>query len=157
VTWRPGSKKGGESLTQFGWRALITIAWHRRRHHRRQGATKRQAQSQLHARIRAACQNTVLAEGPRGSLQTTRTEKINSTISSADYSIGVKECGTCSPDASARLRSAPLAGRCPDMYGGGWIYGLANNRLSIGLVIGPNTQNRNSIPTKPFDWKTHPS
>jgi len=22
-----------------------------------------------------------------------------------------------------------------DMYGGGWIYGLSNNRLSIGLVL----------------------
>ena len=37
------------------------------------------------------------------------------------------------------------------MYGGGWIYGLSNNRVSIGLVIGTRIRTtRNSIRTKHF-------
>jgi len=44
-----------------------------------------------------------------------------------------------------------------DMYGGGWIYGLANNRLSIGLVIGLEYSDPQFDPHEAFQtWKTHP-
>jgi len=82
---------------------------------------------------------TVLAEGPRGSLhQTTRPEKLNSTISSQIYSIGVKEllgCAARTPFSLATSAHARLA-RPTDMYGGGWIYGLANNPLSRSELMG---------------------
>jgi len=55
--------------------------------------------------------NYCLAEGPRGSLtkqlvQKNKLDNINPQI----YSIGVKNCGTCSPDASARYVAHTLAG-----------------------------------------------
>jgi electron-transferring-flavoprotein dehydrogenase len=43
------------------------------------------------------------------------------------------------------------------MYGGGWIYGLANNRVSIGLVIGLEYSDPQFDPHEAFQiWKTHP-
>jgi electron-transferring-flavoprotein dehydrogenase len=43
------------------------------------------------------------------------------------------------------------------MYGGGWIYGLSNNRLSIGLVIALEYANSEFDPHAAFQkWKTHP-
>src|SRR2546430_14591224 len=43
------------------------------------------------------------------------------------------------------------------MYGGGWIYGLSNNRVSIGLVIGLEYSNPQFDPHEAFQkWKTHP-
>src|SRR5258706_13010128 len=82
---------------------------------------------------------TVLAEGPRGSLtkdmvQKKKLDNINPQI----YSIGVKELWDVQPGRIQPGYVAHTLG-CPvptDMYGGGWIYGLANNRVSIGLVIG---------------------
>jgi electron-transferring-flavoprotein dehydrogenase len=44
-----------------------------------------------------------------------------------------------------------------DMYGGGWIYGLSNNRLSIGLVLALEYANPQFDPHEAFQtWKTHP-
>ena len=43
------------------------------------------------------------------------------------------------------------------MYGGGWIYGLSNNRLSIGLVIALEYGDPQFDPHAAFQtWKTHP-
>jgi electron-transferring-flavoprotein dehydrogenase len=43
------------------------------------------------------------------------------------------------------------------MYGGGWIYGLSNNRASIGLVIALEYQDPRFDPHAAFQtWKTHP-
>ncbi len=82
---------------------------------------------------------TVLAEGPRGSLTKQLVEKNKlDNINPQIYSIGVKELwdvqpGRIQPGYVAHTLGWPVH---TDMYGGGWIYGLANNRLSIGLVIG---------------------
>ncbi len=95
----------------------------------------------------------MLAEGPRGSLtkDLVATKKLDN-INPQSYGIGIKELwdiqpGAIAPGYVAHTLGWPVA---TDMYGGGWIYGLSNNRVSIGLVIGLNTPTRNSIRTKHF-------
>src|SRR5258708_32675925 len=44
-----------------------------------------------------------------------------------------------------------------EMYGGGWIYGLSNNRVSIGLVLALEYADPQFDPHAAFQtWKTHP-
>jgi electron-transferring-flavoprotein dehydrogenase len=103
---------------------------------------------------------TVLAEGPRGSLtkQLVERNKLDN-INPQIYSIGVKELwdvqpGRIQPGYVAHTLGWPVP---TDMYGGGWIYGLANNRLSIGLVIGLEYSDPQFDPHEAFQiWKTHP-
>ena len=103
---------------------------------------------------------TVLAEGPRGSLTkdlvaTKKLDNINPQI----YSLGIKELwdvqpGKIAPGYVAHTLGWPVS---TDMYGGGWIYGLSNNRVSIGLVIGLECANPQFDPHAAFQtWKTHP-
>jgi electron-transferring-flavoprotein dehydrogenase len=103
---------------------------------------------------------TVLAEGPRGSLTknlvaTKKLDNINPQI----YSLGIKELwdvqpGKIPPGYVAHTLGWPVS---TDMYGGGWIYGLSNNRVSIGLVIGLEYANPQFDPHAEFQiWKTHP-
>jgi electron-transferring-flavoprotein dehydrogenase len=103
---------------------------------------------------------TVLAEGPRGSLTknlvaTKKLDNINPQI----YSLGIKELwdvqpGKIVPGYVAHTLGWPVS---TDMYGGGWIYGLSNNRVSIGLVIGLEYANPQFDPHAAFQtWKTHP-
>jgi electron-transferring-flavoprotein dehydrogenase len=103
---------------------------------------------------------TVLAEGPRGSLTKQLVEKYKlDNINPQVYSLGIKELWDVQPDRIkpgyvAHTLGWPVA---TDMYGGGWIYGLANNRVSIGLVIGLEYANPQFDPHEAFQqWKTHP-
>jgi electron-transferring-flavoprotein dehydrogenase len=103
---------------------------------------------------------TVLAEGSRGSLTKQLVEKNKlDNINPQIYSIGVKELwdvrpGRIQPGYVAHTLGWPVP---TDMYGGGWIYGLANNRLSIGLVIGLEYSDPQFDPHEAFQiWKTHP-
>jgi electron-transferring-flavoprotein dehydrogenase len=103
---------------------------------------------------------TVLAEGPRGSLTKQLVEKYKlDNINPQIYSIGIKELwdvqpGRVQPGYVAHTLGWPVSS---DMYGGGWIYGLSNNRLSIGLVIGLEYANPQFDPHEAFQkWKTHP-
>jgi electron-transferring-flavoprotein dehydrogenase len=103
---------------------------------------------------------TVLAEGPRGSLTKQLVEKYKlDNINPQIYSIGIKELWDVQP---GRIPSGYVAHTLgwpvsTDMYGGGWIYGLTNNRLSIGLVIGLEYANPQFDPHEAFQqWKTHP-
>jgi electron-transferring-flavoprotein dehydrogenase len=103
---------------------------------------------------------TVLAEGPRGSLTKQLVEKKKlDNINPQIYSIGIKELwdvqpGHIQPGYVAHTLGWPVP---TDMYGGGWIYGLSNNRVSIGLVIGLEYANPQFDPHEMFQkWKTHP-
>jgi electron-transferring-flavoprotein dehydrogenase len=103
---------------------------------------------------------TVLAEGPRGSLTKQLVEKRKlDNINPQIYSIGIKELwevqpGHIQPGYVAHTLGWPVS---TDMYGGGWIYGLANNRVSIGMVIGLEYANPQFDPHEAFQrWKTHP-
>ena len=103
---------------------------------------------------------TVLAEGTRGSLTKQLVEKYKlDNINPQIYSLGIKELwdvqpGAIAPGYVAHTLGWPVAS---DMYGGGWIYGLSNNRVSIGLVIGLEYSDPQFDPHEAFQkWKTHP-
>ena len=103
---------------------------------------------------------TVLAEGPRGSLtkKLVAAKKLDN-INPQTYGIGIKELwdvqpGKIQPGYVAHTLGWPVS---TDMYGGGWIYGLSNNRLSIGLVVALEYANPQFDPHEAFQkWKTHP-
>jgi electron-transferring-flavoprotein dehydrogenase len=103
---------------------------------------------------------TVLAEGPRGSLTKQlvarcKLDNINPQI----YSLGIKELwevppGRVQPGFVAHTLGWPVPSA---MYGGGWIYGLTGNRVSLGLVIGLEYADPLYDPHEAFQrWKTHP-
>lgn len=103
---------------------------------------------------------TVLAEGPRGSLTKQLAGKQNLTnINPQTYGIGIKELwdvqpGKIKPGFVAHTLGWPLSTK---MYGGGWIYGLSNNRVSIGLVVALEYADPRFDPHAAFQiWKTHP-
>jgi electron-transferring-flavoprotein dehydrogenase len=103
---------------------------------------------------------TVLAEGTRGSLtkDLVATKKLDN-INPQSYGIGIKELwdvqpGRIQPGYVAHTLGWPVS---TDMYGGGWIYGLSNNRLSIGLVLALEYADPQFDPHAAFQiWKTHP-
>ena len=103
---------------------------------------------------------TVLAEGPRGSLtkQLVTKEQLDN-INPQTYGIGIKELwdvqpGKIKPGFVAHTLGWPLSTK---MYGGGWIYGLSNNRVSIGLVVALEYADPRFDPHAAFQiWKTHP-
>jgi electron-transferring-flavoprotein dehydrogenase len=103
---------------------------------------------------------TVLAEGTRGSLTKELVEKKKlDNLNPQSYGIGIKELwdiqpGKVAPGYVAHTLGWPVP---TDMYGGGWIYGLSNNRLSIGLVIALEYADPQFDPHAAFQkWKTHP-
>src|ERR1700737_3671800 len=103
---------------------------------------------------------TVLAEGTRGSLTKKLVEKKKlDNINPQSYGIGIKELwdvqpGRIAPGCVAHTLGWPIS---TDMYGGGWIYGLSNTRLSIGLVIALEYEDPRFDPHAAFQiWKTHP-
>src|SRR5712675_1421150 len=103
---------------------------------------------------------TVLAEGTRGSLtKKLVAEKKLDNINPQSYGIGIKELwdvqpGRIKPGYVAHTLGWPVS---TDMYGGGWIYGLSNNRVSIGLVVALEYAEATFDPHAAFQkWKTHP-
>jgi electron-transferring-flavoprotein dehydrogenase len=103
---------------------------------------------------------TVLAEGPRGSLtKTLVAEKHLDGLNPQVYSIGIKELwevppGRINPGWVAHTLGWPLDS---SMYGGGWIYGMRDNRVSLGLVTGLEYHNPRFDPHEAFQrFKTHP-
>ncbi len=103
---------------------------------------------------------TVLAEGPRGSLtkQLVAKKKLDN-INPQSYGLGIKELWEVQPEKIkpgfvAHTLGWPLSTK---MYGGGWIYGLSNNRVSIGLVVALEYTDPRFDPHAAFQtWKTHP-
>src|SRR5246127_149923 len=100
---------------------------------------------------------TVLAEGTRGSLTKQLVGKNNlGNINPQSYGIGIKELwdiqpGKLQPGYVAHTLGWPISTK---MYGGGWIYGLSNNRVSIGLVIALEYENSRFDPHEAFQtWK----
>ena len=103
---------------------------------------------------------TVLAEGPRGSLtKQLVAKKTLENINPQSYGLGIKELwevqpGKIKPGFVAHTLGWPLSTK---MYGGGWIYGLSNNRVSVGLVVALEYADPRFDPHAAFQiWKTHP-
>ncbi|MSR61061.1 MAG: electron transfer flavoprotein-ubiquinone oxidoreductase [Planctomycetes bacterium] len=106
---------------------------------------------------------TVFAEGTRGSLAKGLVAKLGLDAGKNHqlYETGIKEIWRI-PEARAKeLRGsvihtlgAPLG---TSGHGGGWIYGLSENRLSIGYVVGLDHPDVKLDPHALFtQWKQHP-
>ncbi|MBN2385074.1 electron transfer flavoprotein-ubiquinone oxidoreductase [bacterium] len=82
---------------------------------------------------------TVLGDGPRGNLSRQLFDKMNSynPVLPLLYETGVKEVfempeGRVQPGLVIHTMGYPLK---PDTFGGSFMYGMADNRLAIGLVV----------------------
>jgi electron-transferring-flavoprotein dehydrogenase len=103
---------------------------------------------------------TVLAEGPRGSLTKDLVKKLKlDGLNPQVYGLGIKElwevpAGRIDTGYVAHTLGWPLGS---DIYGGGWIYGMRDNRVSLGMVVGLEYQNPLFDPHVAFQkFKTHP-
>jgi len=103
---------------------------------------------------------TVLAEGPRGSLTKNLVSRLKlDGLNPQVYGIGIKELWDVQP---GRIETGFVAHTLgwpysSDLYGGGWIYGLRDNRVSIGTVIGLEYKDPLFDPHAAFQkFKTHP-
>ena len=104
---------------------------------------------------------TVLAEGTRGSLAKTVIDKLNLQGKNPQiYSLGVKEIwkmpeGTVKAGSVKHTFGYPL--RDKEEFGGGFIYGMSDDRVALGLVVGldyadPSFDVQGAMQV----WKTHP-
>lgn len=103
---------------------------------------------------------TVLAEGPRGSLTKQLVERLKlDGLNPQIYGIGIKELwevplGRIETGSVAHTLGWPLTS---DLYGGGWIYGLRENRVSLGLVVALEYKDSLFDPHEAFQkFKIHP-
>jgi electron-transferring-flavoprotein dehydrogenase len=103
---------------------------------------------------------TVLAEGPRGSLTKDLVSQFKlDGVNPQAYGIGIKElwevpAGRIETGFVGHTLGWPLDS---SMYGGGWFYGLQNNRVSLGMVIALEYHNPLFDPHEAFQkYKTHP-
>jgi electron-transferring-flavoprotein dehydrogenase len=110
---------------------------------------------ELHAR------QTVFAEGCRGSLTKTLFERypLRDGVDPQTYGLGVKELWEVSPAKHRAGLVMHTIGWPMDWntYGGGFLYHLENNQVSVGFVVGLGYENPY---LSPFDelqrFKTHP-
>jgi len=104
---------------------------------------------------------TVLGEGSRGSLtkQLSQRLNLNDGKESQVYSLGVKELWEVPAGNFEEGRVVHTLGFPSDTqtYGGGWIYGMKNNVISIGYVTGLDYKDPLIDPHAEFQkFKTHP-
>lgn len=104
---------------------------------------------------------TVLGEGPRGSLSKQLTARLglNEGKEPQVFSLGVKELWEVPEGNFEEGRVIHTLGFPSDTktYGGGWIYGLKNNVISIGYVTGLDYIDAMIDPHAEFQkFKTHP-
>jgi electron-transferring-flavoprotein dehydrogenase len=102
---------------------------------------------------------TVLAEGPRGSLTKDLVERLKlDGLNPQVYGIGIKELWDVEPGRIdtgyvAHTLGWPLGS---DIYGGGWVYGMRDRRVSVGMVVGLEYRNPRFDPHEAFQkFKTH--
>ena len=104
---------------------------------------------------------TVLGEGSRGSLAKQLMSRLD-LMEDRDpqvFSLGVKELWEVPPENFAEGKVVHTLGfpSDTDTYGGGWIYGMKNNVVSIGYVTGLDYKDPNIDPHLEFQkFKTHP-
>ena len=105
---------------------------------------------------------TILAEGTRGSLAKKVIDRFNldSGKNPQIYSLGVKEIwkvpeGNIEAGAVYHTFGYPLVDKSE--FGGGFIYGLSDNRVALGLVVGLDYKDPNFDTHAAMQvWKTHP-
>ena len=105
---------------------------------------------------------TVFAEGTRGSAVKTVIEKLNLDAGKNPqiYSLGVKEIwkvpeGNIEAGTVKHTFGYPLKDK--EEFGGGFIYGMTENRVAIGLVVGLDYKDPSfDVHAAMQVWKTHP-
>jgi electron-transferring-flavoprotein dehydrogenase len=105
---------------------------------------------------------TVLGEGSRGSLtkQVMKRLGLDADSEPQAFSLGVKELWELPSGAFPEGKVVHTLGFPSDTrtYGGGWIYGMKNNVVSIGYVTGLDYEDPLIDPHAEFQkFKTHPS
>lgn len=105
---------------------------------------------------------TVLCEGVHGSLTRFAYEQIPELLENSlpqAYLTGVKEVWEV-PDGNIKAGEVIHTVGFPQdssEYGGGWIYGMTDNMVSIGLAVGLDAKNPTNDPHRRFQvYKTHP-
>jgi len=103
---------------------------------------------------------TVLGEGTRGSLVKQLTKDRGLAGSNPQtYGTGIKEVwkvpeGRIAPGAVYHTLGFPLD---RSTYGGGWVYGMAGGKVSVGFVVGLDYRNPATDPHHEYQrYKTHP-
>lgn len=104
---------------------------------------------------------TIFAEGTRGSLAKMLIKKFNLTKDKNEqvYSLGCKELwsvpeGNIAPGQVFHTMGYPLQN---DEFGGGFIYGLKDNKVAVGLVVGLDYKDPTFDTHDAFQiWKTTP-
>ncbi len=104
---------------------------------------------------------TVFGEGPRGSLTKTLVDRfhLDSGRNPSSYVVGVKELwevpeGRIQPGKVIHTMGYPLKS---DTYGGGFVYGMTNNMVSLGLLVGLDYADPALDPHMAFQkFKEHP-
>ena len=110
---------------------------------------------ELHAKY------TIFAEGARGQLgrQLIAKYKLDAGRDPQSYAIGVKELWEIDPNRHQPGLVVHTAGwpMDPMTYGGGFMYHLEDNKVTLGLVVGLDYQNPWLSPFEEMQrWKTHP-
>jgi electron-transferring-flavoprotein dehydrogenase len=111
---------------------------------------------ELHAKY------TVFAEGARGHLgkQLLAKYKLTEGKDAQTYAIGIKELWEVPADKARPGLVVHTAGwpMDNDTFGGGFLYHLEGNKVTLGLVVGLDYQNPWMSPFEEMQrWKTHPS
>lgn len=109
----------------------------------------------LHAKV------TVFGEGTRGSLAKTlfHDHKLNVGKNAQTYVVGVKEVWEIPEGRIAAGKVIHTAGYPlkPNTYGGGFIYGMRNNCVTVGLITGLDYKDPALDPHREFQkFKLHP-
>jgi electron-transferring-flavoprotein dehydrogenase len=105
---------------------------------------------------------TLFAEGARGHLgkQLIANFKLDAGRDPQSYAIGIKELWEIDPAKAQPGRVVHSAGWPMDneTYGGGFLYHLADNKVTLGFVVGLDYKNPWLSPFEEMQrWKTHPS
>ncbi|WP_439588415.1 electron transfer flavoprotein-ubiquinone oxidoreductase [Hydrogenophaga sp.] len=111
---------------------------------------------ELHAKY------TVFAEGARGNLgkQLLAKYKLTEGKDPQTYAIGIKELWEIDPAKAKPGLVVHTAGwpMTDDTFGGGFLYHLEDNKVTLGFVIGLDYQNPWMSPFEEMQrWKTHPA
>jgi electron-transferring-flavoprotein dehydrogenase len=105
---------------------------------------------------------TVFAEGARGHLgkQLLAQFKLTEGRDTQTYAIGIKELWEVPADKAQPGKVVHTAGwpMLDDSFGGGFLYHLEDNKVTLGFVIGLDYQNPHMSPFEEMQrWKTHPA
>jgi electron-transferring-flavoprotein dehydrogenase len=105
---------------------------------------------------------TVFAEGARGHLgkQLIAQFKLDAGKDPQTYAIGIKELWEVPADRARPGQVVHTAGwpMTDDTFGGGFLYHLEGNKVTLGFVIGLDYQNPWMSPFEEMQrWKTHPA